>query len=65
MRVLGIDPGTITMGYGILDSNGDELELVDYGALNVSGRSPIGERLSYLYRGIMKSLANFTLMLWL
>ena len=49
MRVLGIDPGTITMGYGVIESSEDEITLVECGVLSCSGRSPIGERLSYLY----------------
>ena len=32
MRVLGVDPGTITMGYGVIETGGDEITLVDYGA---------------------------------
>jgi crossover junction endodeoxyribonuclease RuvC len=55
MRVLGIDPGTIVMGYGVIESN-DEITLVDCGALVSPQRSPIGERLYYLYnelRGVI------------
>ncbi len=59
MRVLGIDPGTVTMGYGVIDSNGDEVALVQYGALQVKERSPIGERLSFLYNGLMEIMARF------
>ncbi len=49
MRILGIDPGTVTMGYGVIDSRDDEIALVEYGVLDCPVRSPIGERLSYLY----------------
>ena len=50
MRILGVDPGTVTMGYGVIESQDDEIALVDFGALNSPARSPIEERLSYLYR---------------
>ena len=59
MRVLGIDPGTIVMGYGMIESQDDEIALVDCGALVSPARSPIGERLCYLYnelRGIILRL---------
>ena len=59
MRVLGIDPGTVTMGYGIIDSEGDKVTLVKYGALQVKERSPIGERLSFLYNGLMEIMARY------
>jgi len=49
MRILGIDPGTVTMGYGVIDGRDDEIALVECGALDCPVRSPIGERLSYLY----------------
>ena len=54
MQILGIDPGTITMGYGVIESNGDDIALVDYGALRSRKQSPIGERLSFLYNGLME-----------
>jgi len=49
MRILGIDPGTVTMGYGVIESRDDEIALVEYGVIDCPERSPIGERLSYLY----------------
>jgi crossover junction endodeoxyribonuclease RuvC len=59
MRVLGIDPGTITMGYGVIDSQDDDVSLVKYGALNTNSRSPIGERLSFLYDNLMAIMAKY------
>ncbi|MBI2288181.1 MAG: crossover junction endodeoxyribonuclease RuvC, partial [Chloroflexi bacterium] len=49
MIILGIDPGTVVMGYGVIASSDDEITLIDYGCLNTPPRSPIGERLSFLY----------------
>jgi len=59
MIVLGIDPGTVTMGYGVVESNNDDLSLVDFGALKTSERSPIGERLCYLYRELLCLIQNY------
>ncbi|MBA7577406.1 Crossover junction endodeoxyribonuclease RuvC [subsurface metagenome] len=59
MRVLGIDPGTISMGYGVIESREDEITLVDCGALSCSGRSPIGERLSYLYGELVDIITRY------
>jgi crossover junction endodeoxyribonuclease RuvC len=53
MRILGIDPGTVTMGYGVIESQGDEITLIDFGALNISARFPIGQRLCYLYETLL------------
>ena len=49
MKVLGIDPGTVVMGYGVIESRDDKVTLVDYGALSTPARSSIGERLSSLF----------------
>jgi len=59
MRVLGVDPGTVTMGYGVIDSHDDDLSLIDCGALTTSERSPIGERLCYLYRELLCLIQNY------
>jgi crossover junction endodeoxyribonuclease RuvC len=59
MKVLGIDPGTITMGYGVVESQDSEVSLIFYGALRPKERSPIGERLSFLYAGLMKIIAIY------
>ena len=58
MRILGIDPGTVTMGYGVIDSEDNEITLVDCGALTSSSRSPIGERLSYLYGKLLEVITR-------
>jgi crossover junction endodeoxyribonuclease RuvC len=58
MRVLGIDPGTVTMGYGVVESRDDEIALIDCGALTSPERSPIGERLNYLYNELLKIIQH-------
>jgi crossover junction endodeoxyribonuclease RuvC len=54
MIILGVDPGTIVMGFGVLESINDKTTLIDYGVLTPKARSPIGERLSFLYKGLEK-----------
>ena len=50
MRVLGIDPGTIHMGYGVVDGEGGDVTFVDCGALNAPPRDPIEKRLLQIHR---------------
>jgi hypothetical protein len=59
VRVLGIDPGTVAMGYGIVESTNEEVALVDCGALDCPVRSPIGERLSLLYHGLEQIISRY------
>jgi crossover junction endodeoxyribonuclease RuvC len=52
MKILGIDPGTVVMGYGVIESDGDTIVLVDFGAINVPDHEPIAERLNFLYQNL-------------
>jgi crossover junction endodeoxyribonuclease RuvC len=49
MIVLGIDPGTAIIGYGIIDS-GKKLELIDYGCIKTSADMSTAERLEKLHK---------------
>ncbi len=59
MRVLGIDPGTVAMGYGVIDSQNGEAILVDSGALIAPARAPIAERLSTLYSQLLEIVSLY------
>jgi crossover junction endodeoxyribonuclease RuvC len=59
MIVLGIDPGTITMGFGVIECQDNNVALIKYGALKTPARSPIGERLSFLYRNLQSVIAQY------
>jgi crossover junction endodeoxyribonuclease RuvC len=54
MKILGIDPGTVIMGYGLIECEGSETALVDYGAIAVPDKLKSGERLNYLYKELLK-----------
>jgi crossover junction endodeoxyribonuclease RuvC len=59
MRILGIDPGTLTMGYGVIEGDEDALDTVDYGVLTCSNRDPIAVRLSQLYKGLQELFGRY------
>jgi crossover junction endodeoxyribonuclease RuvC len=59
MKILGIDPGTLIMGYGVIESRNNDVSLIKYGALNTNSRSPIGERLSFLYSKLMQIITDY------
>jgi crossover junction endodeoxyribonuclease RuvC len=54
MKILGIDPGTIVMGYGVIESEGDDARLIDCGAITMPERTPIAERLSSMYDALFE-----------
>ncbi len=59
MIILGIDPGTLVMGYGVIDSHDDEIALVACGALVGSAKQPISERLSHLYQSLREIIHRY------
>lgn len=59
MRILGIDPGTVVMGYGVIDARDDRTTLVESDALVTQERSPIGERLSYMYHRLLEIMSRY------
>jgi len=53
MRILGIDPGTINMGYGVVEA-GNDLRAIDFGTVSVASQNVIERRLCDLYDGLTK-----------
>jgi len=55
MKILGIDPGTATTGFGVIVSNGNEsYEVLDLGLVETTKDQPHGQRLELIYEGISK-----------
>ena len=52
MRILGIDPGTLVLGYGLIDNLRDEMSLVHFDTIKCKARSDMSERLLFLYDGL-------------
>lgn len=57
MIVLGIDPGTARMGYGVIDTEGGLPSLLDYGVAETRPTEAMPERLLQLY-GEIRSLLS-------
>ena len=57
MRILGIDPGTVNLGFGVVDGE-EEMRVVDCGVVNVSPRVPMEMRLSALYERLGQIIAE-------
>ena len=59
MIILGVDPGTVVMGYGIIDGSDNNVTLIIYGAIRTKEHSTIGERLSLLYKELNKIIKKY------
>lgn len=52
MIVLGIDPGLATLGWGVVEAEGDRYRMVQYGAITTAAGQPMPQRLRAIYGGI-------------
>ncbi|MHB8397509.1 MAG: crossover junction endodeoxyribonuclease RuvC [Candidatus Limnocylindrales bacterium] len=52
MIVLGIDPGTAALGYGVVERIGDRLRAVDDGCISTSPHDPLPIRLLDIHRAV-------------
>lgn len=59
VRVLGIDPGTRVVGWGVVDSQGVQARAVAHGVLRLPAGRPIAERLARLAEGLRAVIAQW------
>ena len=59
MRVLGIDPGTATTGYGVVEEAQGELKALTFGAIKTPAGQPLPERLQSIYQGVRDLVAEW------
>ena len=58
MGILGIDPGTIRMGYAVI-GEGPDPHADDYGVIALPSKMPLEQRLYQLHTHVMKIIALF------
>lgn len=58
MRIIGIDPGTGILGFGVIDMDGAKASLVTAGVIKTPAHTPLDERLEEIYDGLMEIIAE-------
>lgn len=58
-RIVGIDPGLASTGYGIIDVTGNRYRLVSYGVISTDAATPHGERLLAIYSRLVAIIGEF------
>ncbi|MDB4973250.1 MAG: Crossover junction endodeoxyribonuclease RuvC [Myxococcaceae bacterium] len=56
LRVLGIDPGSVRTGWGVVERTGQTARGIAAGVIRISERASLGERLEAIHRGITEVL---------
>lgn len=59
MIIIGIDPGTVSTGYGIIRWDGACYEVVDYGCIKPPPKWKLTDRLLVIHEGVGKLIQEF------
>jgi crossover junction endodeoxyribonuclease RuvC len=57
--ILGIDPGTLVTGYGLIGVRGSAVRLLECGTIANRSDAPMADRLSKIYRGLCQIIDAF------
>ena len=60
MRVIGIDPGTAIVGFGIIDYEKNKYNCVDYGVILTDKDLNVEDRLEIVYDELTKILKKYS-----
>jgi len=58
MRIIGIDPGTGILGFGVIESNGGKAQLVDAGVIRTPVKEDDAVRLQTIYEELSDIIAQ-------
>jgi crossover junction endodeoxyribonuclease RuvC len=56
---MGIDPGTVIMGYSLLEVNGQKMKMIAMNSVKLNGRKDMFERLRIIQQTIQEIIAEF------
>ncbi len=59
MIILGIDPGLVQTGYGLIKINGEKKEVLDYGIISPDTKTNLSNRLQTIYNDIVEIIDRF------
>jgi len=57
MKIIGIDPGTGILGFGVIEVNGTKIKLVEAGVIRTPTHTPHDERLEEIFDGLTEIIA--------
>ena len=60
MKILGVDPGLIQTGFGIISVRDNHRTLIDYGIIKPSPKDTLANRLLVIFNDICKIIMDFS-----
>ena len=59
MRIIGIDPGLKTTGYGIIDCHGQQVKLLETGIIQPRRSAPLPEKVDKIFQNISAIIGQY------
>lgn len=57
--ILGIDPGTLVLGFGLINAQGNNISLIDMGVVKLSSKKDVYERLLIIHTTVKELIAKY------
>lgn len=58
MRIIGIDPGTGILGFGVIEINNRKISMVTAGVITTPAHTPLDVRLEEIFDGLIEIIAE-------
>ena len=59
MLVLGVDPGSIATGYGLVEKNNNQMSCIHAGAISSSSKIPFFQRIHKIYQSMVEIMGRY------
>ena len=63
-KIIGIDPGLIHTGWGLITVEGNLIKHIDHGLIKVEAGQDLSDRLHDIHRDLSLVLGNFSTTCW-
>jgi len=60
LKIIGIDPGLVQTGYGIINVNNNQINLIDYGIIKPPPKDPLANRLHTIFNDVCEIISNYS-----
>jgi len=58
LKIIGIDPGLVQTGYGIINVNNNQTSLIDYGIIKPQPKDSLANRLLAIFNDVCEIISN-------
>ena len=60
MRIIGIDPGLATLGFGVIEQNNNQLQVIDFGVVETAAKESFPRRLEQIHHRLTDIFKQYT-----